>query len=101
MGKNTMRGRKQCEKRRNCLLQAIAPFLTMFSIAIISLVHQNVALCGNGLKNCPKLKKMSSVIQKYWKLSKFLREGNENNDADEDDTFKDDTKATPYLEGFF
>ena len=27
-------GRKQCEKRRNCLLQAISPFLTMFSTAI-------------------------------------------------------------------
>ena len=24
-------GRKHCEKRRNCLLQAIAPFLTIFS----------------------------------------------------------------------
>ena len=29
--------------------QAIFPFLTMFSTAIYSLVHQNVALCGNGL----------------------------------------------------
>ena len=27
-------GRKHCEKRRNCLLQAISPFLTMFSTAI-------------------------------------------------------------------
>ena len=26
--------RKHCEKRRNCLLQAISPFLTMFSIVI-------------------------------------------------------------------
>ena len=29
-----MYGRKHCEKRRNCLLQAISPFLTMFSTAI-------------------------------------------------------------------
>ena len=27
-------GRKHCEKRRNYLLQAISPFLTMFSTAI-------------------------------------------------------------------
>ena len=27
-------GRKHCEKRRNCLLQGISPFLTMFSTAI-------------------------------------------------------------------
>ena len=31
------------------MLQAIFPFLTMFSTAI-SLGRQNVALCGNGLK---------------------------------------------------
>ena len=29
-----IQGRKHCEKRRNCLLQAISPFLAMFSIAI-------------------------------------------------------------------
>ena len=33
---------------RNCMLQAISPFLTMFSTAM-SLVCQNTALCGNGL----------------------------------------------------
>ena len=27
-------GRKHCEKRRNCLLQAISPFIRMFSTAI-------------------------------------------------------------------
>ena len=27
-------GRKHCEKNRNCLLQAISPFLTMFSTAV-------------------------------------------------------------------
>ena len=31
---STIQGRKHCEKRRNCLLQAISPFLTMFSTAI-------------------------------------------------------------------
>ena len=41
-----MQSRKHCEKRRNCLLQAISPFLTMFSTA---LVCQNVVLCGNGV----------------------------------------------------
>ena len=29
-----IRGRKHCEKRRDYLLQAISPFLTMFSTAI-------------------------------------------------------------------
>ena len=37
-------GRKHCEKRRNCLLQAISPFLTMFSKSMYA------ALCDNGLK---------------------------------------------------
>ena len=31
---STVQGRKHCKKRRNCLLQAVFPFLTMFSIAI-------------------------------------------------------------------
>ena len=39
IGKQTLR-----EKEKNCLLQAISPFLTMFSTAMYtSLVH-----CGNG-----------------------------------------------------
>ena len=29
-----IQGRKHCKKMRNCLLQAISPFLTMFSTAI-------------------------------------------------------------------
>ena len=29
-----LKGRKHCEKRRNCLLQASSPFPTMFSTAI-------------------------------------------------------------------
>ena len=36
------------KKRRYCLLQAISPFLTMFSTAIYCWC-QNVVLCGNGL----------------------------------------------------
>ena len=35
------------EKKRKCLLQAISPFLTMFS-SYISLLRQNGALCSNG-----------------------------------------------------
>ena len=31
---SAIKGRKYCEKRRNCLLQAISPFLTIFSTAI-------------------------------------------------------------------
>ena len=31
---STIQGRKHCEKRKNCLLQAISPFLTMFSTAV-------------------------------------------------------------------
>ena len=34
---------------KNCLLQAISPFLTMFNTTLYLLVPQNVALCGNGL----------------------------------------------------
>ena len=45
---STIQGKKHCEKRRNCLLQAISPFLTMFSTAV-SLVRQNAVLCCNGL----------------------------------------------------
>ena len=45
-----IKGKKHFEKKRNCLLQAISLFLTMFSTATISLVCQNTALCGNGLK---------------------------------------------------
>ena len=30
---SAIKGRKHCEKKRNCLLQAISPFLTMFSTA--------------------------------------------------------------------
>ena len=42
---STIHGRKHCEKRRNCLLQVIPPFLTMFSTAI----YQTAGLGGNGL----------------------------------------------------
>ena len=31
--------RKHCEKRRNCLLQAISPFLTMFSTLCVLIFH--------------------------------------------------------------
>ena len=31
---STTLGRKHCEKRRNCLLQALSPFLAIFSTAI-------------------------------------------------------------------
>ena len=31
---SAIKGRKHCDKRRKCLLQAISPFLTMFSTAI-------------------------------------------------------------------
>ena len=41
--------RKHCEKRRNCLLQAISPFSHNVFHSYISLVRQDAALCGNGL----------------------------------------------------
>ena len=34
MKNKSIQGGKHCEKRRNCLLQAISPFLTIFSTAI-------------------------------------------------------------------
>ena len=48
---SAIQSRKHCEKWRNCLLQAISLFLTVFfhTYMYISLVHQNAALCGNGL----------------------------------------------------
>ena len=42
-------GRKHCEKRRNCLLQAISPFPHDVFHSYISLVRQIVALFSNGL----------------------------------------------------
>ena len=57
---NTIQGRKHCEKRRNCLLQAISPFLTMFSTAISS-ECQNVVLCDNGLS--PHFSKHDSCVK--------------------------------------
>ena len=45
---SAIKGRKHCDKRRNCLLQEISPFLNVFH-GYISLVRQNVALCGNEL----------------------------------------------------
>ena len=53
--KNTIYGRKHREKRRNCLLQAISTFLTMFFYSCKCLVRQNAALCGNGLKRLLRL----------------------------------------------
>ena len=44
---NENKGRRHFEKRRNCLLQTISPFLTMFSTAI----NQNAALCGQRLNS--------------------------------------------------
>ena len=51
---------KHCEKRRNCLLQAISPFLTMFSTALFS-VRQNKALCGNGLIHLQRILALASL----------------------------------------
>ena len=45
--KSVIKGRKHCEKRRNCSLQAI--FHNVFHNYIF-LVSQNVILSGNGLK---------------------------------------------------
>ena len=47
---STIQGRKHCEKRRNCLLQAVSHFSHDVFHSYISLVHQNAALCGNWLK---------------------------------------------------
>ena len=44
-------GRKHCGKRRNCSLQAISPFPSVFK-RLVSQGHQKVSLCGNGLKHC-------------------------------------------------
>ena len=36
-------------KKRNCLFQAISPFLTMFSTALYLYCVKNAVLCSNGL----------------------------------------------------
>ena len=41
-------GRKHCGKRRNCSLQAISPFPSVFK-RLVSQGRQKVSLCGNGL----------------------------------------------------
>ena len=46
----SLTGRKQCRKRRNCLFWAIYPFLTVFSKDILH-VCKNQSLFGKGLKN--------------------------------------------------
>ena len=56
---------KHCEKRRNCLLQAISPFLTMFS-----------SLCSTYFPFYMHFK-MSSVICFKLDQSKILSSGNE------------------------
>ena len=62
----TIKGRKHCEKRRNCLLQAISPFLAVLFTAFISLVCQNEALCGNALST--KLNPHTNLQQRSLKL---------------------------------
>ena len=46
MEKSTIKGRKHCEKKRKCLSQAISHNVFY---SYISLVCQNVVLCGNWL----------------------------------------------------
>ena len=66
------------KKRRYCLLQAVSPFLTMFSAAIIiSLVPQNATLCGNGLIlyfTIPSLNnpKETDFLKTLWEKKKML-----------------------------
>ena len=67
-----MLGGKHCEKRRNCSLQAISPFLTMFS-----LVRLHAAFCGNGLNKqnnfgLSKLKTFADDNKNWTKQSSFV-----------------------------
>ena len=57
-------GRKHCGKRRNCLLRAISPFLTVFSKGFVSQGRQKVSLCGNGFKLFPKQQNFG-LVQTY------------------------------------
>ena len=70
---SAIQARKHCVKRRNCLLQAISPFLTIFH-NYISLVHQNVALCGNGLNllYCKGLYRQQWPAQNVGQMIEFL-----------------------------
>ena len=56
---NYIQLRKHCEKRRNCLLQAISSFLTMFSTAIY-------LLCGNGLSDLPNCTSTKNPEDPLW-----------------------------------
>ena len=69
-------GRKHCGKRRNCSLQAISPFPTVFSQG-----HQKVSLCGNGLTLSPNkswfLHVCSiSLLKTQWEREKLLERSN-------------------------
>ena len=62
-------GRKHCGKRRNCLLQAISPFLSVFKTPV-SQGRQKVSLCGNGLRKvwlmALKLKNPLQTVISFW-----------------------------------
>ena len=53
-GKVLQMGRKHCGKRRNCLLQAISPFPTVFSEALYCGHIKARACLKQGEKNCRK-----------------------------------------------
>ena len=51
MQKSCLKGRKHCEKRRNCSLRAISPILTEFSKDLYCRHVKNTGLFGNVLIN--------------------------------------------------
>ena len=61
-------GRKRCGKRRNCSLQAISPFSTVFKRLVLQ-THKNQGLFGKGLKMI--MWKSSQWITHYHTIQHF------------------------------
>ena len=57
---------KHCEKRRHCLLQAMSPFLTMFSTLYGTyFIISNALLPDNKILDWSKLKQIADDILKF------------------------------------
>ena len=70
-------GRKHCGKRRNCSLQAISPFPTVFSKGLFPRGLQKASLCGNGLKerkggDCIRSDRLITSLSDYQSTIYFI-----------------------------
>ena len=68
-------GRKHCGKRRNCLLQGISPFLTVFSEVFYYRHIKNQGLFGKGFTLYHVTKFWTRQTEKIgrWKIESYLK----------------------------